>query len=164
VRFELSDERAVMALPTGDSVIAVDDDLTDALDPPQSGGLLAALSLWRRLLVKGLDGYGEVYYMGTLPLVTSVQPQTSTELADVLVGLHGGVECRFLHHRHSGQLVGVEMWSDEQVDPCELYLSEYIDVAGRRVPSRVEVRYGDSVYGVFNFKEIKLPTAKEAAQ
>jgi S1-C subfamily serine protease len=163
VRFELSDDRALMALPTGDSVIPVDDDLTDALDPPQSGGLLAALSLWRRLLVEGLDDYGEVYYLGTLPLA----PDGSAEkmsLDDVLVGLHAGVECRFFHAPDTGRLTAVEMWSDDQADPCEVYFSDYVETNGRWMPSRMRVRYGDGMYGVFSFKEISLTGAAEVTQ
>ena len=50
--------------------------------PPRSGGLLAALHLWQRLLLLGPRRFGEVYYLGTLPW------PTDDKLADCLVGNH----------------------------------------------------------------------------
>jgi S1-C subfamily serine protease len=150
VRFELRDDRATMILPTGESVVPLDDDLTDTLDPPQSGGLLVALSLWRRLMTEGLDKYGDVHYMGTLPL------REHDSLADVLVGTHAGVECRFITDPESGRLLAIEMFADEQADPCELHFSDYAEVAGGVWPRRMTVRYGDGIYGTFQFSDFKF--------
>ena len=75
--------------------------LRSSLDPPHSGGLLPALYLWRRLAVEGFSRFGEVYYLGTAPLVGR------EGLVDVIVGTHKGVECRFYFDPVEGQSTGL---------------------------------------------------------
>ena len=41
--------------------------LTGVTGPPRSGGLLAALHLWQRILLLGPRKFGEVYYLGEMP-------------------------------------------------------------------------------------------------
>ncbi len=149
-RIELQDAKATLALPAGKAAINVGDNLTESLDPPGTGGLLAALSLWRRLLMQGLEGYGQVSYLGTVPMLGR------ETLVDCLVGTHGGVECRFLFDPVSGQLVGLEMFADEELDPCELYFSDYAEVQGHSLPRMIEVRHGDNLYGRLRFEKITL--------
>jgi S1-C subfamily serine protease len=155
-RFELTDAKAHVKLAAGEAAINVGDNLAESLDPPGSGGLLAALSLWRRLLVTGIDGYGEVSYLGTMPMAGR------DGLVDCLVGIHAGVECRFLTDPDSGQLLGVEMFADEQLDPCELYFADYTEVQGRLLPRTITVRHGDGLYGRFEFTKITLAAGEEA--
>ena len=117
------------------------------MEPIGSGGLLTALSLWRRLLVLGPEQYGDVYYLGTVPLAGH------EDLADVLVGLHAAVECRFLVEPTRGRLLALEMYPFEDADPCEVYFDEYEEVEGRFLPRRIEVRYGDGEFGVFELEQ-----------
>ena len=46
----------------------------------------------------------------------------------------------------TGQLIGMEMFPDDQVDPCEVYFDDYRPVDGRQVPHTLLVRHGDTVY------------------
>ncbi len=142
-RFELTGRGAVLKLPKVEYACLATDDLGSSLAPPGSGGLLAALSLWRRLAVGGPDNFGKVYYLGTAPLAGH------DELVDVLVGLHAGVECRFLFDPSEGRLLAVEMFPEDNVDPCEVYFSEYHEVDRRWLPGRMEVRRGDELYATF---------------
>ncbi|MHB1035904.1 MAG: S1C family serine protease [Pirellulales bacterium] len=140
----LTDKEVLAKLPGGLSKLAVGETLDAAADPPTSGGLWAALHLWRRLLIEGPSKYGEVYYLGTVPLAGR------QGLVDVLVGIHAGVECRFLFDPDNGDLVALEMFPGENADPCEILFSDYRDDGGRRLPHRLEVRHGDRVFGVFS--------------
>jgi hypothetical protein len=97
-----------------------------------------------------LDGFDQAYYLGTVPVPGRLA------LCDVLVTLRGSVECHFLFDSESGELIGLEMFPDEQSDPCTIYLSQYDELEGRHVPRRWEVRYGDELYGLFEFTEVKL--------
>lgn len=148
--FELTDAGVLAALPGGQAQIAVSDDLTQSLDPIDSGGLLAALHLWRHLLIHGLDGFDQAYYLGVVPV------PGRDHWCDVLVTARGGVECHFLFDPPSGQLIGLEMFADEYADPCTIYFSEYDEANGRQLPRRFEVRHGDELYGLFEFDEFKL--------
>ena len=118
--------------------------------PAQSGGLLPALYLWRRLAVEGLGRFGEVDYYGTAPLAGH------EGLFDVLIGSHKGVECRFYFDPAENNLVALEMFADEESDPCEIYFSDYRQQAGRSWPGRMEVRCGDELFAVFKVEEAGL--------
>jgi serine protease Do len=63
--------------------------------------------------------------------------------------LYKGVECHFLFDPAEGHLLALEMFPEEDVDPCEVYFSGYRDVDGRFLPARMEVRVGDDLYGDF---------------
>ena len=148
-RFELASQRIALALPKQQIEWPVTDELASSLAPPNSGGLFAALYLWRRLAVGGPDRYGEVYYLGTAPFPSFDEP------LDVLVGLHGGVECRYYFDTKTGLLAGLEMYPEENADPCEVYFSEYGDVAGRQFPHRIEVRFGNETFAVFRVEAVE---------
>ena len=92
-------------------------------------------------VLAGRDGYeitgGSVTYLGTMPV------PGHTELMDCLVGVHGGVEARFLCHPATGQLVALELFPADNVDPCELYFSDYAETEGRQLPRTIQVICGD---------------------
>jgi len=134
--------RVEYRLPTGAAVLPVGDDLTTAFEPVGSGGMLAALSFWRRLMTLGPEKFGDLTYLGTFPL------PDSPDVYDVLLGRHAGATCRYFVHPASGDLTCVELLLNEEVDPCELVLLDYREQAGRWLPGRIEVRHGDSVYAV----------------
>jgi S1-C subfamily serine protease len=142
-RFELTDGGIVLKLPGGETKWTVGEVLNAPLLPEGSGGLMPALHLWRRLAIGGPDKYGEVLYLGTLPFGPRLQ------LADVLVGRHGGVECRFYFDMKDGLLLGLEMFPDDTSDPCEIVFSDYRDQEGRMLPQAMEVRFGDARFAGF---------------
>lgn len=128
-------------------------DLGTQLGPRGSGGLLVALHLWQRLLTLGPEQFGEVYYLGTAPI-----PNRQGRF-DVLVATHDVVESRFLFAPDSGQLIGMEMFPDVDVDPCEVYFDDYRGVNGRQVPHRLIVLHGDEVFAAIRLDVIELPEA-----
>jgi len=126
-----------------------------ALAPSGSGGLLLALHLWHRLAVLGPKGFGDVYYLGTVPV------DGSDTLAGLLVGLHAGVECHFLFDPREGHLLGLEMFAAEDVDPCEVKLSDYREVDGRWLPRSMRVRRGDEVFAELTLDEFRFSEASQ---
>ena len=154
VEVELSSEVAVGRFPRSPARVDASKDLADQLGPDGSGGLLAALHCWRRLTRGGLQKFGQVYYLGTMPLPADIEQHY-----DVLVGIYNVVECRFFFHPKTGQLVAMEMFSDPDRDPCELYFHDYQTVGELQFPRRVEVRHGDGSYGVIQWQEPQLDAA-----
>jgi S1-C subfamily serine protease len=149
--FRLSDRTVECSLPGGHQKLDIRDTLADASDPPESGGLLAALHLWRRLLVVGPEKFGDLHYEGTVPLAGH------TGLIDAFWGTAAAVQCRFLFDPDSGQLLKLEMFRTIGDDPCELVFGDYRSVAGRQVPHRLDVRHGDRLYATFKFADFTLP-------
>lgn len=154
---QLDDSECVIDLPTSPQPIKmkVSEDLESVLDPPGSGGLLSALYLWRKMLIGGPGRYGQVTYEGTAPLAGR------EGLYDVLLAIGNGVESRFYFDPTDGSLVCLEMWPGEDVDPCEVYFSDYRESGGRWLPYRLEVRHGDRVYDVFTFTEFEFKPAAD---
>jgi hypothetical protein len=119
------------------------------------------------MLLLGPARFGQVYYLGTVPFAGHADafPANSgtfpghLDLHDVLVATHKDVECRLIFNPLDGQLAGLEMAPDENTDPCEIYFSNYHEVEGRLVPHRLEARYGDSVYHVFDLKKFVIQPA-----
>ena len=148
--FRITDQSASCSFPGGQLKLAVGYSLTAATDPPASGGLLAALYLWRRLLVLGPERFGAVEFYGTAPLIGH------PGLVEVLAGAYGGVDCQFFVEPISGRLLVVEMFLRPDDDPCELYFADYREVEGRDLPGRVEVRYGNNIYGAFKLSDISF--------
>jgi S1-C subfamily serine protease len=145
--FELTDNQAVLKGPSLQAQWTVNGELGSALNPPHSGGLLPTLYLWRRLAVEGFARFGEVYYLGTAPLAGR------EGLADVIAGTHKDLDCRFYFDPAGGNLLAMEMYPDEDADPCEVYFSQYHEVDGRALPGRMEVRYADEVFAIFTINE-----------
>jgi hypothetical protein len=55
-----------------------------------------------------------------------------------------------------GHLLAMEFYAEEDADPCEVLWSGYREVDGRHVPSRMEVRYGEILFGVFTLDESRF--------
>ena len=133
----LGDDESSGSFPTGAVTVDANKDLTDQLGPPGSGGLLAALHLWRRLLVMGPQKYGQLHYYGTAPC------PGIEGLADTLVGVNNVVETSFVFDPASGQLALLEMFGDAEQDPCEVRFLDYQPQEGRQFPTRIVVQFGD---------------------
>jgi S1-C subfamily serine protease len=129
--------RGEIRLPTGQSGALFSGDLSTELSPPGSGGLLLALHLWQRMLDKGLTQFGEVFYLGQLPL------GKDAEMVDCLVGLHEGIEFRMLFSLADGNLAGLELSPRDDFDPCVVHFSDFQEVEGKRLPMRWQVSLGD---------------------
>jgi serine protease Do len=149
IRFRLTNNSASLKLQNKDINWTAGDNLGASLLPANSGGLLPALYLWRRLAVEGIERFGDVFYDGAAPL------PGHAGLVDVLVGSHKGVECRFYFNPADGRLLALEMFSGEDADPCEIYFSDYRESAGRSWPGKIEVRYGDAPFATFKLTEVQ---------
>ena len=155
VKLTLDNTESTGVFPNGRAAVTSDRDFSEQLGPRGSGGLVAALHLWRRLLVTGPHRYGDVYYLGTAPLIGR------TGLFDVLLGTHDVVESRFLFDPETGQLVAIEMFPDPGVDPCEVTFSEYGEVGGRMMPRHLLVRHGGEVFVELRLQQIELTPAPQ---
>ncbi len=71
----------------------------------------------------------------------------------MIAGTHKGLDCRFYFDPADGNLLAMEMFAEEDADPCEVYFSQYREVDGRTLPGRVEVRYADEVFATFTINE-----------
>jgi hypothetical protein len=162
--FEIGGEESAVEMPGGKLETSLKGNLTESFDPPGSGGLLVTLGLWRRLLVMSPEKFGDLAYLGTTPLYRGMLHDPPTEfgpaspLADVYTASYGGVDVLFHFDTSDGTLALVEMFADELSDPCELHLSDYQEVEGRMWPHRIEARFSDAVYNLyqcqkFNFGE-----------
>jgi hypothetical protein len=158
-RFELTESGGTCDIGGQKSSFSTDEEFGFLLPPRGSGGLLPALYLWRRLATQGPDTYGDVYYYGTVP----IPDRWPDGRADKLVGLHAGIECHFLFDPTEGHLVALEMFADDESDPCEVVFSDFKEREsdGRFQPHRMEVRHQDSVYGVFQLEPIQASQAAE---
>ena len=145
VTLELAEKSASIVMPDGKSGAQFGLSLAEEKSPPRSGGLLAAIHLWQRLLLFGPRRFGEVSYLGTMPW------DGEEKLADTLLAIHGGVETRFYFDSETGDLLGLEMHSSDDEDPCEIYFSDIREIDGRRLPRQWSVRHGDE-----DFAELKI--------
>jgi len=132
--------------------------LDEQLEPEGSGGLLAALSMWRRLLTEGPERFGEVYFLGTAP------GRNRDILVDILVATHDVIETRFHFDPDSGLLLHLEMDPTGSNDPCELVFDNWKKMGGQFLPQSIEVIHGDNNFGTFRLKEAKLTTEKEPVE
>jgi S1-C subfamily serine protease len=137
---ETTEERADLRLPYGRYGAVFTGNLAEQLSPPRSGGLLLAVHAWQRFIDKGLARFGEVYYYGQLP------HGPDNAIKDCLVGLFEGMEVRFFFDETRGDLTGIELYSADDADPCEIAFSEFAEVQGRRLPHRWWVRSGDEIF------------------
>jgi len=157
IRFELTDSGVLLTLPRREYPWTAGEELGSSPDPPQSGGLLPALYLWRKLAVLDPGDVGDVSYLGTVPL------PGHEGLVDALSALSGGAESRFLFDPEKGNLLAVEFFAAEDVDPCEVYFSDYREVEGRQLPGHIEVRVGDVPYATFLLSEFRFEKAADAS-
>jgi S1-C subfamily serine protease len=158
VAIQLAEKSGKITMPAGESGATFGLSLVEEQSPPRSGGLLAALHLWQRLLSFGPRRFGEVYYLGTLPWADD------EKMADCLVAIHGGVETRFYFDPESGDAIGIEMQSADDVDSCEIYFSDIREVDGRRLPHQWKVRHGDEVFAELTIKSYELAPSQAAAE
>jgi S1-C subfamily serine protease len=155
VDVNLNSEASEGIFPQGAAKIDAAQDLDQQLGPAGSGGLLAALHLWRQLLVEGPQKFGDVVHYGTAPY-----PGVEG-LADVLTATRNVAEMQFAFDPASGRLAVLEMTADTTDDGCELRFSDFRQVGGRQVPHRIEVRRGNELFGQIEWKQIELGSSSE---
>jgi hypothetical protein len=155
VDIDLSEKSGSIVMPDGQSGVEFGASLMNATGPPRSGGLLAALHTWQRLLLVGPRKFGEVYYLGPMPW------KTEETLADCLVATHASVETRFYFDPEDSHLVGIEFFASEDDDPCEIVFSDEREVNGRSLPHHWTIRLGDDVFAELNVESIEIGKAEK---
>ncbi len=159
----LDDEQATSDLPTGRSALDVTGELDANPAPPGSGGLLVALTLWRRLLREGPGSLGQTTYWGTERrawMGEMAGPATAgrgspPEFVDVLETNLSGVQARFAV-ASSGFVVGVDVWMQQGSDPCEVRLEPTAGASSPWPPRSFTVRVGDQLFGSFRLEDVRF--------
>jgi len=167
-RIGLTDAEGVIDLPTGTTRVDARRDLDVAPNPPGSGGMLAALLLWRRLVNEGPAALGRTEYWGTMPLPAhpgsprrdGTEPPAAEairgpRLFDALTTAVGGVEARFAID-DTGRIVGIDLWTQPDADPCEIRCIGSFGDAAPGLPAALEVRHGNELFGMFEMNEVTL--------
>lgn len=155
VEFHLADTVVTAKMPQGIAAAELEKELSEQLEPTNSGGALLALFAWKRLLQLGPEKFGDLYYFGTAPLWSDER-----ELCDVLIGTYRELECHYYFRPSTGELAAVELYPESQVDPCELIFRDYRDVDGRSFPCRIEIRHGDRVFGTVEVDNYRFSEPK----
>jgi S1-C subfamily serine protease len=154
-RIVLSDTRGLIDLPTGTTDVDATGELDADPSPPGSGGLLAALLLWRRLVIAGPEKLGRTSYWGTQPRdPAALDAAGAADLVDVLETAAAAVEARFAV-ADDGGVIGIELWPAPDADPCEVRL-EPRPAGQPGMPAVIEVRHGDALFGRFFVEEFQF--------
>ena len=131
----LADEKSGIQINGESLVLDPEEDLSAQLFPADSGGLLVALHLWRKMLVLGPEKFGDVVYFGSIP------NQIAKGLGDVLVATQGAIESNFVFDQNDHKLLAMEMYPDIETDPCELYFDDYQVDNDLIVPGLIKFQY-----------------------
>jgi S1-C subfamily serine protease len=129
-----------MSLQIGQKTLEINkrNEMYDVVTDGTVAGLLPALDAWRRMLSDGPRKFGESYYLGTMPL------GGERPLRDVMVGIAGELEVRWLSHPDTGAVEAIEVFADRDEDPAELWLLREGD--SQVMPTSLDLRYGiDSI-------------------
>lgn len=164
-RISITDDEAVIDLPTGTTRVAARGELDAAPNPPGSGGMLAALILMRRLLREDPAQIGRTAYWGTMPVPlhpdstqrargTADRENDRMELFDAVEMAVSAVECRVAIDA-TGRVVAIDLWTQPDADPCEIRCFGSLPaVAG--LPAVMEVRHGGELFGTFLIESISF--------
>lgn len=137
----LGDQKSGIRIGDSSFVLDSTEDLSQQLVPPETGGLLVALHLWRAMLVEGPQQFGDVYYFGGLP-ARRVANQQAEETVDVLIATRGVTETHFRFNRSKALLQSAEMFPEINSDPCRLAFLDYQRDGDLMVPRRIQFDAG----------------------
>jgi serine protease Do len=138
----------------------------DLKAPENSGGLFLGLYLYQLLLTQGEKAFeGRFDHGGVEPFypypTDGSKPKDMRSLrvdAEVLKTRHAAFDVKWYFSRKDQNLLGLEVTTGENEDPCEIYFSDYRKENGGMLPGRMVVRYGDSHYGTFTIKKWQAGT------
>lgn len=160
-RIALTDTEGVIDLPTGTTRVDAGRDLDATPNPPGSGGMLAALLLWRCLMREGPAAVGRTEYWGTVPLhahrgspilAADRGADGQVPLLDSLTMSVAAVEARCVVD-DAGRIVAIDLWAQPDADPCEVRFSGSLEGdVPPGMPSLMEVRHGGDLFGVFRIE------------
>jgi len=139
-------------------------DITDLKQPAGSGGFLAAMYLYHRLLTEGVEGFQvECQHGGYAPIYPPTKEGKSPEswrkqkvLTEVIQTQHGPYTTKWYFSLDDQKLLAFEVWMARNSDPCEVYLGDYQAVNGKLLPHRIHVRHADGHYGTIDVRNIEV--------
>jgi S1-C subfamily serine protease len=145
-------------------------DLRLQQEPIGSGGLMMAMYHYRRFLTLGAKGFEGLFaYGGYAPFypfpIDGTEPKSLAALrvdCDMMITKHGSVECRWYFARTDATLLGFETYVAKDADnlddrdPCEVYFHDYKEVGGRKLPHKMEVRFGNKRYALLTVTNYNL--------
>ena len=153
---ELDDQSATISLPTGISrweQAAADAGLSAEAgfdsSPPGSGGMLAALTMWRRLLIKGAQNIdGRITYWGQQPLYST----STNQLADVLELTTSSCRSRFFIDEF-GNVSHVTFFLGSSSTSCDLHFTGLSKRGPYWQPTHLTVDYDGDRFATFHFEK-----------
>jgi hypothetical protein len=137
-------------------------EIKDLRKPNGSGGLAAAIYVWRHLLRQ--ETFSEIAHGGMEPMypppTDGSEPKRWADQrvdAEVINTRFGQFLTKWFFSTTDQKLRGLELrLNDLNEDPCEVYFSDYRDVNGKQLPHRMQVYYRDVHYGTFSVTGYKL--------
>jgi S1-C subfamily serine protease len=158
-RLELSAQAGSIDLPTGSSKVDALGELDRSPGPPGSGGMLAALLVWRRLLLEGPAAIGRTSAWGTAPAnPADLARPDPVELVDVLETAVAGIEAR-IGVDDDGRILWIDLWTAPDADPCEIrfsYVPKASDIEPSAMPTMLDVRRGTEPFGSFRIESHEI--------
>jgi serine protease Do len=146
-RIALDDDGGSITLPGGTTAVAGSAPLDREPGPPGSGGLLAALVLWHRLVRAGPADLGSTIYWGTAPRDPAVWTGgAEAPLVDVLESAVAGVTARFGVDAE-GRVVWIDLWTEPDGEPCEV---RFGPPAADGLPAGFVAQLGGTTFGTFS--------------
>jgi serine protease Do len=131
----------------------------DRRKPTGSGGIMAAMYVWRDFLLMGekaiasdkcIHGGVEPFYPPPTDNAAVKTWMNQRVLAEVITTQDGAYQTKWFFSKDDQKLLGFELrLGDLNEDPCEVYFSDYRAVDGRQLPHRMQVYYKDAHYGTF---------------
>lgn len=137
----LGDQKSGIRIGDSSFVLDPQEDFSQQLVPPESGGLLVALHLWRAMLVQGPQQFGDVFYFGGLP-ARNLDGQQSEQTVEVLIATRGVTETHFRFDRGKALLQSAEMFPEINSDPCRLLFLDYQRDGDLMVPRQIQFDAG----------------------
>ena len=137
----LGDDKSGIRIGDSSFVLDPNEDFSQQLFPPDSGGLLVALHMWRKMLIEGPQKFGDVYYFGSLPSRVESDSDSGTdedgESVEVLIATRGVTETHFRFNRRTSLLQSAEMFPELNSDPCRLVFEDYQRDGDLLVPRKI---------------------------
>ena len=132
VEILLDDQKSGIQWGEDPYVLDPEKDLSTQLYPRQTGGLLPALHLWRRLIVQGPEKFGSLHYFGSLPLAGQ------KKYPHVFEGTYDVAVTNFFFNRDSHQLIAQEMFLDPEGNAVEIQFDDYKKTNGVMFPQKIK--------------------------
>lgn len=137
VYMNLSDARLTSKLGELSNQYSELGSFSSAINQKSLDAAAIGMHLWRLWHTVGPELLGESVYMGFAPVIgyEKLHDRTRIVFEDLIVHVYTD--------RENGEVVLIEMEGDPNLDPAEVYFDRYRFVENRRVPERLDLRFGN---------------------